>query len=189
MNSIQKKRFGLLSKKKILSSVRPFQLVKRIDEFKQTNDYKYEFDKYPDDEFWIVTDVDDNWSDERISEWNEATKQCNDKNYQYAVSNPFFEIWLLLHYDNPTDEDKAFAVTSQNDYQPTNHFRMRLRELKVPLYKEKHIRRENFSSENIRVATSRARSLHIDKTDLSPHYFSTTVYLLLDKIISLVGES
>ena len=95
----------------MLSKVRPKQLVERIDQFKLEKEYIYQFSQYPEDEFWIVTDVDQNWEPLWINEWNDAIRMCEEKNYGYAISNPFFEIWLLLHHDMPTDEDKSFAVT------------------------------------------------------------------------------
>ena len=42
---------------RMLSKVRPKQLVERIDQFKLEKDDIYQFSQYPDDEFWIVTDV------------------------------------------------------------------------------------------------------------------------------------
>ena len=173
---------------KLLSSGRPKQLVERIDRFKQNYGDEYEFDKHPNDEFWIVTDVDDNWSDLWIDEWNEAVNLCAERHYQYVISNPFFEIWLLLHHDDATDEDKAFAVTDEHSYKPTAHFRGRLRKLGAPLKKTKHIRKEDYSIENIRSATDRAKNLHVDKADPAPHYFASTVYLLTEKLFALLDE-
>ena len=173
----------------ILSSVRPLQLVKRIEWYKHEYNYIYKFEEHPDDEFWIVTDVDDNWSDLWISEWNEAIQLCSERNYQYVVSNPYFEIWLLLHHDDPTDEDKSFAVSDERGYQSTNHFRLRLRELGAPLDKEKHIRKRNYTAENVREATTRASNLHLDRSDLAPKYFASTVYRLMEKLFSLLDEA
>lgn len=34
----------------------------RIDQFKLEKDDIYQFEQYPEDEFWIVTDVNKNWS-------------------------------------------------------------------------------------------------------------------------------
>ena len=175
--------------KKMLSSVRPLQLVNRIEWFKQQYSYIYEFEKHPDDEFWIVTDVDDNWSELRISEWNEALQKCSENNYRYVISNPFFEIWLLLHHTAPTDVDKSFAVTNEKEYQHTNHFKLRLRDLGAPLHREKHINRSDYSTEKVKAATVRAEKLHLDRSDLTPHYFATTVYLLIEKLFALLDES
>ena len=44
----------------VLGKSKPWQLVERINKFKEEKEAKYEFSKYPEDEFWIVSDVDDN---------------------------------------------------------------------------------------------------------------------------------
>lgn len=82
----------------LLSKVRPKHLVERIDCFKAEKNDIYQFEKYPEDEFWILTDVDQNWSDQLIDpkttktykdEWDEAVAACEEKGYHYAISNPF----------------------------------------------------------------------------------------------------
>lgn len=118
--------------------------------------------------------------------WNEAIAMCQEKNYGYAVSNPFFEVWLLLHHDNPDDADKGFAVTDIHGYEKTDHFRNRLRDLGVPLKDKKHIDSSHYNTEKVKLAISRAEALHVDKTDLCPRYFATTVYMLLNKIMEMV---
>jgi hypothetical protein len=50
-----------------------------------------------DDEAWLVIDK-DQWQDEQIRQlynWSQEKP-----NYHLAVSNPCFELWLLLHFDN-----------------------------------------------------------------------------------------
>ena len=183
---------------KLLSKVRPKQLVERIDQFKLEKEDIYQFSQYPDDEFWILTDVDKNWSNEVISpndgktykdEWNDAVAMCQTRNYGYAVSNPFFEIWLLLHHDNATDSDKAFAVTDEHQYETTDHFRTRLRNLGAPLKSKKHIDPSHYDIEKIKIAISRADALHTNKEELCPKYFSTTVYVLLNKILAMLPSN
>lgn len=179
----------------LLSKTRPLQLVQRIDDFIKENENQYQFSQYPEDEFWIVTDVDNNWSQDKIpleannksylDEWNEAVQECEEKGYHYAVSNPFFELWLLLHHDMVTEEDKQFAVTDEHPYQPTNHFRLRLRELGAPLQDKKKIKYIHYSKEKIGLAVKKAKLLHIDPNDLAPKYLATTVYKLVEQIIEL----
>lgn len=181
--------------KAMLSKARPKQLVERIEQFKMEKESIFQFDEFPDDEFWIVADVDKNWSDDIIDpngvktykdEWNEAISLCQERNYGYAVSNPFFEIWLLLHHDSPTLADKAYAVTEQHAYEKTDHFRTRLRELGFPLKGKKSIDIAQYTLEKVKEAIARAEELHQDKSDLSPHYFATTVYILLNKLIEML---
>lgn len=182
---------------KLLSKVRPKQLVDRIEEFKAEKDSMYQFSEWPDDEFWIVTDVDQNWSNTVIEsatgktyldEWDEAITMCQEKGYNYAISNPFFEIWLLLHHTDPTERDKYFAVTDSHPYEKTNHFRTRLRDLGAPLKDTKHINFSHYSIQNIEKAIQRADALHTDKENLCPKYFATTIYLLLQKIMQMLPD-
>ena len=183
---------------RMLSKVRPKHLVERIDQFKLEKDNIYQFSQYPDDEFWIVTDVDKNWSNDIINpsdgktyydEWNDAITMCKEKNYGYAVSNPFFEIWLLLHHDVASDIDKSFAVTDTHEYEKTDHFRVRLRDLGVPLEDKKHIDPSDYNVEKVKTAISRAEALHLNKTDLCPKYFATTVYILLNNRLAMLPQS
>lgn len=181
----------------MLSKVRPKQLVERIDQFKLEKEDIYEFSKYQDDEFWIVVDADKNWSDDIINpddgksyndEWNETIAMCQEKNYGYAVSNPFFEMWLLLHHGIPNDTDIGFAVTDAHAYEKTDHFRIRLRELGAPLKEKKHIEPSDYDIEKIKTAIARAEMLHIDKRELCPKYFATTVYMLLNKVMNMLPQ-
>ena len=50
-----------------------------------------------DDEAWLITDK-DNWDDNELTvlyQWAQ-TKE----NYHFALSNPSFEYWLLLHFED-----------------------------------------------------------------------------------------
>ena len=190
-------RYRTPEQKKILSKTRPKQLVERIEQFKAEKDNIYQFKEYPEDEFWIITDVDQNWSEKIIDaeheksykdEWNDAIAECKEKGYHYAVSNPFFEMWLLLPHDEPSETDKSFAVSDGHPYEKTSHFRIRLSELGAPLKKDKHIKASDYNDEKIKLAVQRAEKLHIDKSDLCPRYFATTVYLLLEKIFEMKKE-
>lgn len=181
-------KFRTSDQARLLSKTRPKQLVERIDWFKAEKENIYEFSKYPEDEFWIVTDVDNNLSPEWVDEWNEALDNCDRTGYGYAISNPFFEIWLLLHHDDSTKADELYAVTDEHAYEPTGHFRERLRELGAPLQNKKHICAKHYDEEKIYRAIERAKALHIQKEDKCPKYFATTVYLLLEKMIDMLPE-
>ena len=181
----------------LLTKVRPKHLIERIEQYKVEKNDIYQFEKYPEDEFWVLTDVDQNWSNQIIDpknsktykdEWDDAIAVCEEKGYHYAVSNPFFEIWLLLHHDQPSEKDKSFAVSDNHPYEKTNHFRTRLSELGAPLTDKKHINYSDYNDEKIKTAVHRAEELHLDKMDLCPRYFATTVYLLLKKIIEMLPE-
>lgn len=123
-----------------------------------------------------------------IDEWNEALNECDLKKYNYAVSNPFFEIWLLLYHTDSNLEDRLYAVTEEHEYEPTGHFRERLRDVGAPLKDTKHIRARHYDSIKIEQAVMRAKTLHTQKEERYPKYFATTVYLLIEKILELLPK-
>lgn len=135
----------------VLGKSKPWQLVERINKFKQEKESTYEFSKYPEDEFWIVSDVDDNL-DNHKTEFENAIQECDEKGYKYAISNPFFEMWLLLHHDEVNEDDKKYAVTEKHPYEATDHFRIRLAENGAALKDQKHLKLEHYSDEKVRIA-------------------------------------
>lgn len=167
-----------------LSKSQPYQLVEKIDKFKEENKEKFEFDKHPEDEFWIIADVDDHTEGGNLTHWNDMLVECQNKNYNYAISNPFFEIWLLLHHSDVIADDYGYAVTSSHKYQKTNHFKMRLRRSGAPLKDDKHIEPNDYSTDKIKNAIERAKFLDKDKEDW-PHNLGSGVYKLLGNIVDM----
>lgn len=171
--------------KSSLGKTQPYQLVEKITKYKESHSSTFEWDIYKDDEFWAVMDVDDHKSVNKIDKWKETIRKCNENGYSYAVSNPFFEVWLLLHHDMINEEDKRYAVNDEHEYEKTEHFKHRLFSLGVPLKDNKHIVDGHYNKGKIIKAVERAREIHVDKDDLEPKYLSTTVYRLLEKVIEL----
>jgi hypothetical protein len=56
------------------------------------------------DEAWLVIDK-DQWKDEQIAELHRWSQE--DPKYGLALSNPKFEYWLLLHFDDGSDVTSA----------------------------------------------------------------------------------
>ncbi|MCY3637187.1 MAG: RloB family protein [bacterium] len=78
----------------------PLALVRRAAAaHKDAGDEKSEVD-----EVWCIFDVE---QPKKHSRLNEAMGLANDLGIQVAVSNPCFELWLLLHF-----EDKTAALTT-----------------------------------------------------------------------------
>jgi hypothetical protein len=69
----------------------PFQVLKRMENHLKREGLK------STDEAWLVIDR-DQWSVEQIGqlfEWSQRKE-----NYGFALSNPMFEFWLLLHFED-----------------------------------------------------------------------------------------
>lgn len=170
----------------VLGKSKPWQLVERINKFKEEKEAKYEFSKYPEDEFWIVSDVDDNL-DNHETEFKNAIQECDEKGYKYAISNPFFEMWLLLHHDEVREEDRKYAVTETHSYEATDHFRVRLTEKGAPLKEQKHLNIEHYSDEKIRLAVQRAKGLVKGKEEKIQSDYGTYVYKIVEEILEAIS--
>ncbi|WP_246186578.1 RloB family protein [Methylacidimicrobium tartarophylax] len=118
------------------------------------------------DEAWLVVDK-DQWTDPQLAELHAWAGQS--QNYGFAVSNPKFEYWLLLHFE------KGNGVTRSSD---CNH---RLR-THLPNY-DKRIDPRRFTRERILDAIKRAKERDVPPCEDWPRSFGTTVYKLVESIL------
>jgi hypothetical protein len=71
----------------------PPQVLKRMEDHLRQEELR------ASDEAWLVVDK-DQWTDEQLDQLH-AWTQARD-NYGFALSNPKFEYWLLLHFEDGT---------------------------------------------------------------------------------------
>lgn len=140
----------------------PLQVLKRMKARLQEKELK------SSDEAWLVVDK-DQWTDEQLGELR-AWARSHD-NYGFALSNPKFEYWLLLHFEDGT------GITSSRDCSD------RLKR-HLPGY-DKGIDVHKITRDRINEAISRAKQ----RNSLSPHSFGTTVYKLVEKIFQTGSSS
>ena len=97
----------------------------------------------PDDEQWLVFDV-DSWTPEQFAEtyrWAAARK----KNF-LGISNPDFEFWMLLHFEDPIDKLNREGIYAQLRYY-------------IPGY-NKHMPDYELTADLLKNAMDRARRRH-----------------------------
>ena len=70
----------------------PAHVLERLDEHCQRHKMRQQYDQH-----WLVLDV-DSWSERTLAD---VTQKGIQRGYRLAISNPCFELWLLLH---ETDE-------------------------------------------------------------------------------------
>jgi len=70
----------------------PNQVIKSLTNFKR------EYQIKANDELWMVIDR-DRWTVQMLSEIH---RQCKQKGIGLCISNPCFELWLILHYQDIT---------------------------------------------------------------------------------------
>ena len=79
----------------------PQHVLGRLEE------YIKEFEFGEGDQFWLVCDM-DHWSDpSHISNLAGVLQKCRHKGIQVALSNPCFDLWLLLHFSDVPDDIRA----------------------------------------------------------------------------------
>ena len=123
------------------------------------------------DEAWIVMDK-DQWTDEQLVQlyiWSQKKD-----NYGFALSNPHFEYWLLLHF-----EDGKGISTSRDCL---NRLRQHLSDY------DKNIDAHKFTQERIGDAIRRAKERDNPPCEDWPRCPGrTTVYRLVERILELKG--
>jgi hypothetical protein len=135
------------------------------------------------DELWLVIDV-DRWRKKQLSD---VGSLCAQKKYGYAVSNPCFELWLLLHLKS-LDEypEKVLQEFRENKRPNSNHPRTRLDIELVSLLGSYNKGDPDTSKllDNVGVAIERARALDKNQEHRWPNNLGTRVYLIAEKIVS-----
>lgn len=119
------------------------------------------------DEAWLVVDK-DQWTDEQLTKLH-AWSQEQD-NYGFALSNPKFEYWLLLHF-----EDGSGIATSRQCSERLVRY--------LPDY-EKSIDAHKISPERIADAVRRAKERDNPPCRDWPRNTGTTVYRLVTRLLN-----
>jgi hypothetical protein len=76
----------------------PKDVLKTLDEYKKRYDLK------SDDQLWLVIDRDEGNIDDK--QLREIAQKVVQKKYFLGLTNPCFEFWLVLHFENPKDFDE-----------------------------------------------------------------------------------
>lgn len=137
-------------------------------------------DHHDDDERWLVLDVDHALNGDHVASFMEALKRAADNGIKVALSNPCFELWLLLHHQS---ERECSQLRSAQEV--TTMLRA-----KLGSYNKTRLNQAHFPLESVSLACTRAKTIdrpcaHKDIPDKP----STRVYRLMDSIISAAHPS
>ncbi len=138
----------------------PIQVLKKMESYLRKESLR------KTDEAWIVVDKDD-WTEDQLCGLLQWAKKS--ENYGFALSNPNFEYWLLLHFE----EGKGITNSQECLARLKRH---------LPNYK-KDIDGKKITLELIAKAISRAKQRDANRSNDLPQIWSTTVYKLVEKII------
>jgi hypothetical protein len=120
------------------------------------------------DEAWLVIDR-DNWAKKDLAVLHKWAKTRS--NYGFALSNPKFEYWLLLHFED------GLAVSNSLECS------VRLRQYWSNY--NKHIDPRKITTSGIHAAVSRAQQMDCPRCRDWPRTTGTTVYRLVGKILNI----
>ena len=146
--------------KRPLTESSPIQVLKRMEGYLRKESLR------KTDEAWIVVDKDD-WMEDQLRELLQWAKKS--ENHGFALSNPNFEYWLLLHFE----DGKGIANSQECLTRLKRH---------LPNYK-KDMDGKKITLELIAKAISRAKQRDVNRFSDLPQIWSTTVYKLVEKIM------
>lgn len=138
----------------------PEYVLERLEQFEE----QYQIGN--EDELWLMIDV-DRWGDRKLSQISAATSQ---KDYQLAVSNPCFEVWLYLHCADYENDDLTCAEVEELLRQHLGSYNKR--NLSIDVYKP-----------NVGDAVRRAKRLHTNTNERWPSSLGTHVYKIVEQLI------
>jgi hypothetical protein len=142
----------------------PPQVLKRMKDYIRDKGLKHT------DEAWLVVDK-DQWRDDQLLQLHEWSMQAT--NYGLAVSNPKFELWLLMHFEDATD-----AATPRQLAERLNRY--------LPGYDKGRIATGKLKL-GITAAIDRARQKDQPSCTDWPRSAGTTVYRLVEKLLTRQG--
>ncbi len=150
----------------------PERVIKLLDDFKRTYSLNLGYD-----ELWLVSDV-DRWGAEKLSR---VCTLCSQKRYRLAVSNPCFELWLLLHLRDLQGLDAETISELQANKRTGNRTRLEVEIVAlVGAYNKSNPNMAHFLP-GVTMAVQRARALSLQPW---PPSLGSGVYALAESIIS-----
>lgn len=149
----------------------------------QLNEYKCQYELEADDELWLVTDK-DHWTEAMLS--RVATECMQDVSMHMALSNPCFELWLLLHLvdvSSLTPEEQLLWMENRRKSKSGNPYLKVLLRQKMGSYHESAYDVLTLI-QHVEVAIERARLLDKNPADRWPQTLGTRVYLLAESVMN-----
>lgn len=127
------------------------------------------------DEFWALLDTDHWVQPNHIAGLLQALGEARQSGFKIAMSNPCFELWLLLHHED---------VAAGSVFGDCAEVAVRLRAC-LGRYNKCRLRVEDFPVPAVDAAIRRARALEAVPDELAgywPEHAGTRVYLLVEAI-------
>jgi hypothetical protein len=155
----------------------PISVKKLLQEAKKEYHFK------DTDEFWLIIDRDD-WEEIHNHNFDKLVDDCKkENNFFLALSNPCFEIWLILHLKdiNEYDEgEKQRILVNEKISRKKNYIDRVLSEIQGRGYNKRP--NPKVFLPLTRIAINRAKELDSENEDY-PKQLGTHIYKLIAKLI------
>lgn len=150
--------------------------------FKQVHKFMDEYNIEKDDQLWIVVDK-DKWAEKMLA--SVAQRCIQNESLYFCVSNPCFELWLLLHIEDISSYSEDTMLKLTENKKVVRHgdtwIKKRMKDLTG------HYHESDYDAKSlllhIDVAIERAEKLDLCPTDRWPQTVGTRVYLLAQSIM------
>lgn len=148
----------------------------------QLNDLKKEYALEADDELWLVIDR-DKWTEEIVSR---VAQECSqDPMMRLALSNPCFELWLVLHFVDvaalPDEEKLRFQENKKRTKSSDPYLKKYLRKLMYSYHEARY--NTSLLMPHVATAIKHAKAIDLTPADRWPQTLGTRVYRLAESII------
>ncbi len=126
----------------------------------------------PQDELWLVFEVDKHSGSNRIEQIHSALHIAESQGWIVALSNPCFEVWLLLHLADDLLGIDDYGETAEN----------KLRDL-LSGYSKSTVPKPCLDRQAIQLAITRAKARDTDPNSPIPELPGTRVYRLVERLV------
>lgn len=134
--------------------------------------YLAEYSVGEGDQFWLVCDT-DHWIERNhIQNLVQVVKRCGQKGISVALSNPCFDLWLLLHFDD-------FPTAKPLDCSQVG----KLIRIKLGSFDKTKVFNLAISDTNLANAIARSRDNYVN-SDIIPGTPQTAVHLIIENLVS-----
>lgn len=148
----------------------------------QIQEFIEEYNIEDDDQLWIVVDK-DKWKSKMLKLI--AQNCAKNNNLNFCVSNPCFELWLLLHLEDvksySPEQMEMLAENKKTSKHGDTWLKKRMKELTGHYHESDHDAMALI--ENVTIAIERAKTLDKSPADRWPQTVGTRVYLLAQSIM------
>jgi hypothetical protein len=156
----------------------PFSVKKLLNWAKKEYGFKFT------DEFWLIVDRDDWESIHKLSFADLVTECKNEENFYLAMSNPCFEIWLVLHLKDLSEfsKDEQALIFENAKIGNKNHMDILVAQLQGGDRGYNKRPNPNIYLPLTKTAIERAKSIDNFEDDY-PKSIGTHLYKLIEKLI------